>query len=398
MDHAGHALLSGRGVALAVAAAFLVRIAPILLADHLAGDIVVFRKVALRILDGSLNPYEFPDRFYPYPPVWVWVEAASEWLSRRVPGVGFAIWVKLPSLVADLFTVALLGRWGGHVRGRALAAWLFALHPVSVLITGFHGQFDSIPLFFSLLALRLHQAARLDASALALAAAISLKSFPVLLLPFLLPWRAGWRASLRFGLLATAPGACLLVPYAIDNLAALRRGLFGYSGIADFGWIGLARGLHWIRTGVLLRSEPQHWAASVGAAKVLFLSCYLALLTAVWRRWLRVSVVDASLSVFVAFLLFYGSVSAQYLTWVVPLACLRADRFLFLHAATSTLALVGFYSFLHPAVLYGPAPRATYDLHQAGMLWVVGGAAVTVSMAFWLVALVRRGLEARPGC
>ena len=32
-----------------------------------------------------------------------------------------------------------------------MAAWIYAAHPVAVLVTGFHGQFDAIVLLFVLL-------------------------------------------------------------------------------------------------------------------------------------------------------------------------------------------------------------------------------------------------------
>jgi len=374
-----------------IGSALLVRLAAVLAADRVVADVRIYQKVGERILAGALNPYEFPARFYPYPPIWVWVEAGSEWLARNVPAVGFAVWVKLPVLAADVAIVALLVHWGRRLGFGTLPAWIYALHPVSILITGFHGQFDPIALFFSLLALYWHQQKRLDRSALALAMGIATKSFPVLLLPFFLVRSNSPRSALRFLLLATVPGALLLAPYAIDNLGALVRELFGYGGFADFGWIGLVRGLRWLATGELLRSEPPYWGVFIPIAKASFLLVYALLLLGSWKRWLHWTLPEAALGVFVAFVALYGSVSAQYLCWVLPIGVMFPRRLLAAHAAAGTIALVGFYSFLHPAVLYACDPPIAYERDQAGLVWVIGVALVTATMLVWLVALVREG-------
>ena len=77
--------------------------------DREVADVLRYRKVADHVLDVSWNPYQAP-RLYPYPPVWVWVEAGAGWLARH-SGLSFPMLVKLPTLAADLFIVAS-PRWG----------------------------------------------------------------------------------------------------------------------------------------------------------------------------------------------------------------------------------------------------------------------------------------------
>ncbi len=376
-----------RAPLLAVAVALAVRLVPILTADRVTADVLRYQRVAAHVLDVSWNPYTAP-RLYPYPPVWVWAEAASEWLARRFEW-SFAVLVKLPVLAADLGIVALLAVMG-RARGLGLLpAWLYALHPVSILVTGFHGQFDSIALLFILLSLHALARGRTDTSALALAGATATKSFPVLLVPFFLLALKGARERARFLALATLPVAVLLVPYAVDDLPALRRELFAYAGIADFGWIGLVRGVGWLLTGVLARSEAQHWPALIAVGKWLFLALYAAMVAAFGLRRPRLGPVEAALAVLLAFLTLYGAVSAQYLVWVAPLGVLQADRYAAAHAAAATLALLGFYSFLAPAILFAGEPPLLPS--QAGTLWVAGVGAVLIAGLLWLVALLRRG-------
>ena len=373
-----------RALVLAVAGA--VRLAPILLADRMVADVERYHRVATHVLDVSWNPYEAP-RLYPYPPVWVWIEAGSEWLARHTGG-SFPVLVKLPVLAADLGIVALLAAWGARTGRGLVPAWLYALHPVSVLVGAFHGQFDAVALFFVLLAVLDFDAGRRDASALALAAAIALKSFPVLLLPvFLLMPGTTLAERARFAALAVLPVGLLLVPYALADFGALRRELFGYGGIADFGWIGFWRGLRLLHTGVLTRSEASHWGAAVAVSKALTVLAEAALAAAIATRRLKWPLAEACLAALLAFLVFYGSVSAQYLLWVVPFGVWRPDRFAAVHGIVSTMALVGFYSFLAPGVLPG---AAMLSRPQAGVLWVVGTGSVLLASVAWLGHVVAR--------
>ena len=370
---------------LVLALALAVRIAPILLADRLTADVLMYHRVGESVVAGEWNPYELKG-LYPYPPVWVWFEAGSAWLAARI-GVSFPILVKLPVLAGDLAIVALLLRW------RPRGALVYALHPVSVLVTGFHGQFDALMLFFVLLALRLHESGHPDRSALALSVAIGLKAFPVLLLPLFLSRAGGPRGRAHYAFLATAPVALILLPFALADFPAMRRELLGYGGIADFGWIALVRGARWLATGALARSEARHWGAMIPVAKALFLSVYGALVLGFWTGRLRLSLPQAALGVFLAFEVFYGAVSAQYLLWVVPLALLAMDGFFAAYTVVATAALLGFYAFLQPLVLQADPPLVRYAPGAAGGLWVAGVAA-TLSVGFaWLAALMRRGLR-----
>jgi uncharacterized membrane protein len=266
---------------------------------------------------------------------------------------------------------------------------------VSLLVTGAHGQFDAIMLLFVLLALEALARGRRDAAALALAGAIATKSFPVLLLPFLaLAGGASWRRATRFAALATLPVAALLLPFAFADFESLRRELLGYAGIADFGWTGLARSLEWLATDVLPRSEAPFWPTAALVSKALFFAAWAALLLAVSSGRLALPPARSSLAVILAFGVFYGSQSAQYLLWVVPLAVARPDRFVAGHAAAATAGLVGFYLFLAPGVLI-PGRLAGAALRAAGLLWVAGVGAVLALSVVWLAAVVRDGHPAR---
>ena len=300
----------------------------------------------------------------------------SLWLARAT-GLSFALLVRLPVLAGELALVALLARMGGRA-----AAWAYALHPVSLLVSACHGQFDAIAMLFVLLAMQAQAARRLDRSALCLAAAIGLKSFPVLLLPaFLLHTPA--RARLRWAALATVPVALSLLPFLWHDAGALSRELFGYGGVADFGWIAIVRAARLLGSGALARAEAVRWAGFVLVAKIGFVVAYMGLLAWWWRSRARPSLPAMCLTILLAFLVLYGALSAQYLLWVVPLGVLVLSRPFVAYSAVTALALLAFYLFLAPGVLGLEAPPAA-----AGTAWALGVIAQWIATAVWWIRSV----------
>ena len=381
--------------------ALALRLVAVLATDRVVADVGRYQRVAQHLLDVSWNPYE-TKRLFPYPPPWAAAEAAAEWLERH--GVGtFAVNVKVPVLAADLLLVAVLAAAAGAGRASPLAPWLYAVHPVSLLVGGVHGQFDAIPLLFLLLATEELARGRRDASALALAAAIGTKSFPVLALPFLaFGTRESWPAAARYAVLALGPGALLLLPFAIADFGALRRELLAYGGIADFGWTGVLRGAEWLATGALPRSEARFWPVASLLSKALFLAAWAGLVLAVRSGRLRLGAERAILATLLAFSALYGLQSAQYLLWAVPFGLLWAGRPAgarqggwlgpALHAVAATVGLVGFYLFFATGSLF-PVPLDGEAALLAGRLWLAGAAATLAVSGFWLVAVLREGRD-----
>jgi hypothetical protein len=376
-----------RSLAGPVLVALALRLALVLATDRVTADVERYQRVASHLLDVSWNPYE-TKHLYPYPPPWAAVEAAAEWIARR--GIGsFPVNVKLPVVAADALLVALLAAAARRGRASPLAPWLYAVHPVSLLVGGVHGQFDAVALLFLLLAVEARAEGRRDASALALSAAIATKSFPVLALPFLAWDRGrGWREAARYALLALAPGALLLLPFALADPGAVRRELFAYGGIADFGWTGVLRGVEWLTTGTLPRSEALFWPLASALSKGLFLAAWAALVLATGSGRVRLSAERAVLATLLAFASLYGLQSAQYLLWAVPLGLLRPGRQGLVHAMAAAAGLVGFYLFLAPGVLV-PGPLEGEALARAGRLWVVGASATLLVSFAWLAATLR---------
>ncbi|HEV7503260.1 MAG TPA: glycosyltransferase 87 family protein [Vicinamibacteria bacterium] len=368
--------------------AFLLRAAAALLSDRTVADVLRYHKLGAHILDVSWNPYAAA-RLYPYPPVWVWVEAGAEWLARHA-AVPFPLAVKAPVVLADALLAGLIAAWTHGTAGIARGAgWLYAVHPIALLVVGFHGQFDAVALLALVCALGWLREGRLDRSALALSAGIALKSFPVLVLPFALLFVERPRARVRYAALAVLPVLLILAPFAIADPRALVRELFAYGGIPDFGWIGGLRAVRSELIGRVARASAEEWTPLLEASKLLFLVAAAGLWAACAaerRKWRPES---CALAVLLAFQVFYGALSAQYLLWPVPFALLLGERFTTLHAGVSSVALVGFYLFLAPGVLT-PADLAPWSPAVSQRLWMAGTVGLWLTSVVWLADLVRR--------
>jgi uncharacterized membrane protein len=368
--------------------ALLLRAAAALLSDRTVADVLRYHKLGAHILDVSWNPYAAA-RLYPYPPVWVWVEAGAEWLARH-SAVSFPLAVKAPVVLADALLAFLIAAWTQGTAGIARGAgWLYAVHPIALLVVGFHGQFDSVALLAVVCALGWLRAGRLDRSALALSAGVALKSFPVLVLPFALLFVERPRARIRYAALAIVPVLLILAPFAIADPRALARELFAYGGIPDFGWIGALRAVRSELTGRVARASAEEWTPLLQASKLLFLAAAAGLWAACAAQRRRWSPESCALAVLLAFQVFYGALSAQYLLWPVPFALLLGERFTTLHAGVASVALVGFYLFLAPGVLT-PADVSPWGPAVSQRLWMAGTLGLWLTSAVWLADLVRR--------
>lgn len=91
---------------------------------------------------------------YPYPPLWVQFEILAKILSTTT-GLRSGLLICVPIILADAGIVYLAWLWHRNqaTARRVLWSTVYALNPVSLIITCLHGQFDAIPVFFSLLAI-----------------------------------------------------------------------------------------------------------------------------------------------------------------------------------------------------------------------------------------------------
>ena len=94
---------------------------------------------------------------YNYSPFWFWVLELLAQVNRLLPQFSFMFILRIFLTLVDTVTLVVVVRLAQiiHFSPRKAAA-LFFLNPIGVIITGYHGQFDNIPVLFLLLAIMVY--------------------------------------------------------------------------------------------------------------------------------------------------------------------------------------------------------------------------------------------------
>ncbi len=264
-------------------------------------DVESYRIVADIVAAGS-NVYQGTHR-YNYGPVWFLLLGALDVL----PDGGASPLLALRWKVAGLLTLvdvaiglALRSRFG------SLAAILFFLNPVSIIITGHNSQFDNLAVLFGLLgALALDRWRSTDWSWLGglLLVGVSLATKHIL---FVFPlWIALRQTSWRRKLLA------VLLPYGVFML--------GFMPYAKDGWSGIVENV------LLYRSIPNAplWLGSMPAVLVRLLpltAWFVGAMLILGVAWRRRPLLEAFLLYLVALVVFASAIANQYLA--IPMAAI----------------------------------------------------------------------------
>jgi hypothetical protein len=239
----------------------------------------------------------------------------------QVLGIGWAVIGRLVPIFADLALIPLVGKLA---RGRspALRAFQWAANPLAIMVCAVHGQLEPIALAFGVGALvvaRSAYARRAVAAGILVGLAITVNSWPALLVPGVLLALPGTRRRLTALLWAGAVPLVFFVTQPLvlghapsGELIAVARALAKTRPVVgDWGWTAIAEGgtqtvdpaLGTIGTGVLLAG--------------------LAL--AVWW-WRRADALTLTAVILLAFLICTHRLGAQYLLWPLPYLLARPAR------------------------------------------------------------------------
>ncbi|HHW88990.1 MAG TPA: DUF2029 domain-containing protein [Chloroflexi bacterium] len=353
-----------------------------ILASLVSNDIVDVQNygIVAEVVDrnGLFALYGQTPGIYPYPPLWVEIELLSRWAHLREL-ISFSFAIRLPIILADVGIVAVLWaflRSSSPTRSMQalIGASLYALNPVSIIITCLHGQFDAIPVFFVAFAMLLHQRLHWRWSAIALSLGIALKSFPVLLLPSLALQLPTLSRRAVFVMIALAPVLLLLSPFLARDADAVIRELISYRGAALLGAMVPLRSIYVPLTGQSFPVELTSQLISLSA--YLFLAVYAVALFQMYRNNK-----PPEFQATVIFLLFYTvylGIAPQYLLWVLPFMIMTVSswRWTIAYSAVSTLALIGFY-------LY--AVEGIFPYHLSVPHWIVQVAYGLFGSLWWIM-------------
>jgi hypothetical protein len=259
------------------------------------------------------------DAAFNHPPAMIHVLAAMTWLAKTT-GVFFPFWLRLPAIIADAASLRVVWRIFAPRFDELTARWtllLVAISPVSILVSGFHGNTDPVVMFFVLLSVWITQddvggGDKTDwLSGAAFGAAMCVKILPLIVLPVLFFYRPGLRRRFIF---LCAAGAVMVVcwsPYFFRDPGAIFRQVIGYQSIYGH-W-----GLTWIAYHVpFFRDEWHDSFQNDGAYVVVAIIVAAAfLLNRLTRRPSLYAQTGATLFFFLAAANGFG---VQYLAWLVP--------------------------------------------------------------------------------
>jgi len=353
-------------VALAAFAAAARALPSFLLDRGLPFDVAAHFWIGLLTLAGR-NPYTDPlaQGRYPYPPLHAVLSAALVTLSGGDRALFLVLDKLAPALGGVLLSVVLYAaaRRLGQSPSRALrAGLLYALNPLPVLVTAYHGQFEELPLAgigLAVLLLSARPGARVRGvavvgSGLAVGLAVAYKTWPLLFVPGLLAMVEGTRRRLLYPLAVLAPLAVSIALFALafgrggvgQVLARLRE----YEGSNGFCWgyVALVREC-WVHP---LKKRPNLWVLTFNKDLLYLCIGLLVLLLLLRRRPLETLV-----AVPLAFVLFTPGWGPNYSIWMLPFALLYSPRL----AVRYTVVVLPVVALTYLDSLYAAYPHVAFS-------------------------------------
>lgn len=201
----------------------------------------------------------------------------------------------------------------------------YALNPVSILISAYHGQFDAVPVCLLALSWYLwcfgREGDRVIWSALVLGLAVLDKTWPLIFLPILLLRLKSWNDRLNYGLICAGVPVIATTLYLLffpGDVGPLLRRALTHAGVPGFWGISAIINLIYTCTGwgrgVLdLMAAYGRWLVLMGIGTTYWVS----------RTW------PAMQALVMAILALYACTSGfglQWGLWLIPFALLSGDE------------------------------------------------------------------------
>ena len=343
---------------------------------------------------GAIGLYEHDPEFN-HPPFVLHFLMAVRWLVHAT-GIAFPFWLRLPAILADFGSFLVVASLLGERLADRSARWSLALvaaAPVSIMVSGFHGNTDPVMIFLALDSVLLLVRDRpVWMAGLAMGASLCVKVVPIVFWPALLLWIPGWRKRLEYFGAAALLFVALSSPVLFQAPALVARKVFGYG--SSYGLWGLSQ---------LVYSQQ----ADPGSASELFRSygripLLVALVGLSWwmNRRERKTPLFLQLGVIAfAFLTFTPGFGLQYLAWLVPFTVLLPlGAAIFQHAACGWFLFV-IYTFWSQMLFYESCYLNWWeaDFWRQGLPWNVAdcrvagewrGPLVPLAIAAWVSVVI----------
>ena len=339
----------GRGCVLfAAGVAFIIKL---LIAWNTIGtnDVVSFYLFGKSLTHSGLEATYVSQVSFNHPPlVAVFVRGIYQldhlrWIHEN--GVAFPFLLRLPGIIADFLVVILLLAAARQLRLPIWSLLILALSPVLVMISGFHGNTESVMVLFLVLAAYMCLQERPILCALFLALGCQIKIIPLLLAPvFFFYW-----LDRRKGLTFTLPLLLASVLLWIEPLLKFPA-IFIHRVVFYGSFWGIWGITYWLKLTGVRDFWPVTYYNFLPLQQVVVTTLKVAIIISVcilaWRRRkLNGHGLFASLGwAWIIFFILSPGVCAQYLVWLMPFVLVLSPRFFAWLTAASSLFVFFFYN------------------------------------------------------
>lgn len=325
-------------------------------------------KVQLGMGNGTVYDGDCPALCSNWPPLTFHYMVMMRWASVsfnpfQFPDAGY---YKLFPFVADTATILLIYAYAKKRRLQsplALAA-TYAFHPIALYVAGYHGQRDTIWVFFTLLSVYLLEFKNTPAAAVMFAVGTSIKIPSLLVFPFLLLRQKQWLDRVILAGLAVFFFVLLNSPELLIYFDRVFKQVFLYQG-----WTG-RWGLGGVAAKVDLLLPTPFFSQLFGPVHKIFLYASVLAANVYFGRRSKDLVIGA-LGVITTVLIASPAFASQYLVWALPFILLlpaRYHRYKVWYTILGTYMAMTLYSaipFLRPLeilLLELPAKQIYYKL------------------------------------
>jgi uncharacterized membrane protein len=261
-------------------------------------------------------------------------------------GIHFPFLLRLPGIVADFLVVLVLLHITKHYL--AIPSWalgLFALSPVSLMVSGFHGNTDPVMVLLLVCAVWMCLEQRPVLAGMFFALSCQIKIVPLLFLPAFIFYWASQQKSCRF-LIPTALTTALLWLEPLLRFPTLfAKNVLAYGsywGIWGITYCIRLTGRHeFSRLSFFDLTPPQNSIVTILKAIIIG--------TAVWLAWQHRhargrAFIESLAHAWLAFFVFAPGVCPQYLIWLAPFILVLSPALYAFVLIASSVFLFAFYN------------------------------------------------------
>ncbi len=250
-------------------------------------------------------------------------------------GLGIPAYVayRFLSIFADVGSLVLVYQILKHLNKLSIPILLlFALSPVSIMVSGFHGNSDPIMVFFILLSVYLinikqetlyktlpslinkflteYEINNYHLAGIAMALALGVKTVPVILLPCIIFYLPNLRRRLEYCIALASFWTFASLPFIFQDPIQIYKNTLGYNSF--YGAWGLSR--------ILNTYFPYHWTNVFFSTKGKFLVILIIVIVSLWLNFAgkRPALFFQIGLIFSLFLAISPGFNVHYLVWLTP--------------------------------------------------------------------------------